>query len=72
MSLLWVHRGHVALASAVLEGTRTDYGSMDSSCKSSEFEDLRDHFLSTSTPHPQRGPTVFTYTGHRDDGKVKL
>ena len=33
MSLLWVPRGHVALTSAVLEGTLTDCGpSNDSPC----------------------------------------
>ena len=40
MSLVWVPRGHVALASAVLEGTLTKCGPINDSCNGKEFEDL--------------------------------
>ena len=50
MSLLWVPRGHVALASAVVEGTLTQCGPSNDPCNSCEFEDLHDQRLSTSMP----------------------
>ena len=43
MSLLGVLRGQAVLASAVLDGTLTEYGPIvNDSCRSKEFEDLHD------------------------------
>ena len=60
MSLLWVPRGYVALASAVLEGILTEFGPINGvflcTGNSSEFEDLHGPLLSTSAPHPRRRP----------------
>ena len=60
-SQLWVPRGHVALASAVLEGILTECGPINGflcTGNSSEFEDLHGQLLSTSTPHPRRRPEL--------------
>ena len=57
MSLLWVPRGYVAFASAVLEGTLTECGSINGflcTGNSIEFEDLHGQLLSMSTLHPRR------------------
>ena len=59
MSLLWVPRGHVTLASTVLEGTLVECGPINGflcTGNSSEFEDLHGQLLSTSTLHPRRRP----------------
>ena len=59
MSLLWVPGEHVALASAVLEGTLTGCGPINGFLcigNNSEFEDLDGQLLCTSTPHPRRRP----------------
>ena len=57
MSLLWVPRGHMALAGTVSEGTLSKCGSINRllcSGNGSEFEDLHGQLLPTSTLHPQR------------------
>ena len=59
MSLIWVPKGHVALASAVLEGTLTECGPINrflcvDNNSSSEFDDLHGQLLSTSTSHSRR------------------
>ena len=59
MSLLWVPRGHVALASAVLEGTLTEWGPIKGvlcTDNSSKFEDSHGQLLFMSTSHPRRRP----------------
>ena len=56
MSQLWMPRGDVALANAVLEGPFTKSGPIKDSCNGSRFEDLHDKHLSMPTPHPRRGP----------------
>ena len=59
MSLLWVSRGHVVLASVVLEGTLVQCGPINvflCTGNGSEFEDLHGQLLSTSTTHLQRRP----------------
>ena len=58
MSLLWVPRGHVALASAVLEGTLTECGSLDGvlcTGNSSEFENLHMVNFYPRPPHTCEG-----------------
>ena len=43
VSLLWVPRGHVAVANnAVLKGTFAECGPINDFCNSKEFEDLYD------------------------------
>ena len=59
MSLLWVPRGHVALASAVLERPLTECGPTNGvlcTGNSSEVENYHGQLLSTSTSHPRRRP----------------
>ena len=57
MSLLWVTREYVALASAVLEGTFSEYGTIDDSLEySCAFEDLHYNIVSTSTLRPRKEP----------------
>ena len=61
MALLWVPRGLVALASAVVEGTLTECGPINGvlyTGNSSDFEDLHGQLLFTSTPHPRRRPEL--------------
>ena len=57
MSLLWVPRGHVALASSVvLVGTFTECGPIYGFCVLVTVVSLTE--LSTSTPHPRRRPEL--------------
>ena len=49
----------MTLASAVLEGTLAECGPISGflgTDNTSEFDDLHGQLLSSSTPHPRRGP----------------